>query len=179
MAIFFFFCIDNIRQIARLFPTVHYALNLRDAARNEFERNMERRYNLKCRRKPKCSEKTCTGQVWIKNQIHIQLWPDRESNLDCIGERHGNNRCTNLPAQIEYLMVPREMEFTGSGKLGLKAYFQISYRRCFLKMLKSEFFASICSSPPRSTFLKRNSVEIISVGKKKQYLITFHQCELI
>ena len=27
------------------------------------------------------------------------LWPDRESNPGRIGERHGNNRCANLPAQ--------------------------------------------------------------------------------
>ena len=39
------------------------------------------------------------GQVWIKNQIHIQLWPDWESNPGRIGERHGNNRCANPPAQ--------------------------------------------------------------------------------
>ena len=32
--------IYNIRRIARLFPTVHYALNLRDAARNEFLRKL-------------------------------------------------------------------------------------------------------------------------------------------
>ena len=37
--------INNIRRIARLFPTVHLALNLRDAARNELDRNMERRYD--------------------------------------------------------------------------------------------------------------------------------------
>ena len=39
------------------------------------------------------------GQVWIENQIHIWLWPDWESNLGRIGERHGNNRCANPPAQ--------------------------------------------------------------------------------
>ena len=39
------------------------------------------------------------GQVWIENQIHIRLWPDWESNPGRIGERHGNNRCANLPAQ--------------------------------------------------------------------------------
>ena len=38
------------------------------------------------------------GQVWIENQIHIRLWPDWESNLGRIGERHGNNRCANPPA---------------------------------------------------------------------------------
>ena len=38
------------------------------------------------------------GQVWIENQIHIRLWPDWESNPGRIGERHGNNRCANLPA---------------------------------------------------------------------------------
>ena len=54
LAIIFIY-IYNIRRIARHFPTVHYALNLRDAARNEFERNMERRF--RCRWKPKCSEK--------------------------------------------------------------------------------------------------------------------------
>ena len=35
------------------------------------------------------------GQVWIENQIHIRLWPDWESNLGRIGERHGNNRSAN------------------------------------------------------------------------------------
>ena len=39
------------------------------------------------------------GQVWIENQIHIRLWPDWESNPGRIGERHGNNRCANPPAQ--------------------------------------------------------------------------------
>ena len=58
----FIFLIYNIRRIARLFPRVHYALNLRDAARNELEKNMERRYDFRCRRKPKCSEKTCVGK---------------------------------------------------------------------------------------------------------------------
>ena len=38
--------IYNIRRIARLFPTVHYALNLRDAARNEF---FEKDYGKKIR----------------------------------------------------------------------------------------------------------------------------------
>ena len=33
------FLIYNIRRIARYFPTVHCVLNLREAARNEFERN--------------------------------------------------------------------------------------------------------------------------------------------
>ena len=40
------------------------------------------------------------GQVWIENQIHIWLWPDWESNPGRIGERHGNNRCANLPAHM-------------------------------------------------------------------------------
>ena len=39
------------------------------------------------------------GQVWIENQIHIRLWSDWESNPGRIGERHGNNRCANPPAQ--------------------------------------------------------------------------------
>ena len=43
----FIYFIHNIRRITRLFPTVHYALNLRDADRNEFERNMERRYDFR------------------------------------------------------------------------------------------------------------------------------------
>ena len=48
------------------------------------------------------------GQVWIENQIHIQLWPDWESNLGRFGERHGNNRCANPPAQVfitEYMVI--------------------------------------------------------------------------
>ena len=40
------------------------------------------------------------GQVWIENQIHIWLWPDWESNPGRIGERQGNNRCANPPAQV-------------------------------------------------------------------------------
>ena len=42
------------------------------------------------------------GQEWIENQIHIRLWPDWESNPGRIGERHGNNRCANPPAQGGY-----------------------------------------------------------------------------
>ena len=61
--------IYNIRRIARLFPTVHYALNLRDAARNELDRNMERRYDFRCRRKPKCSEKTCAGKYGSRTKF--------------------------------------------------------------------------------------------------------------
>ena len=61
--------IYNIRRIARLLPTVHYALNLRDAARNEFERNVERRYNFRCRRKPKGSEKTCAGKYGSRTKF--------------------------------------------------------------------------------------------------------------
>ena len=66
---FLFVFIYNIRRIARLFPTVHYALNLRDAARNEFERNMERRYDFRCRRKPKCSKKTCAGKYGSRTKF--------------------------------------------------------------------------------------------------------------
>ena len=65
----YLFFIYNIRRIARLFPTVHYALNLRDAARNELERNMERRYDFRCRRKPKCSEKTCAGKYGSRTKF--------------------------------------------------------------------------------------------------------------
>ena len=39
------------------------------------------------------------GQVWIENQIQIRLWSDWESNLGRIFERHGNNRCANLPTR--------------------------------------------------------------------------------
>ena len=67
--IYLFIFIYNIRRIARLFPTVHYALNLRDAARNELERNMERRYDFRCRRKPKCSEKTCAGKYGSRTKF--------------------------------------------------------------------------------------------------------------
>ena len=61
--------IYNIRRIARLFPTVQYALNLRDAARNELEKVMERRYDFRCRRKPKCSEKTCAGKYGSRTEF--------------------------------------------------------------------------------------------------------------
>ena len=40
------------------------------------------------------------GQVWIENQIHIRLQPDWESSPGRIGERHGNNRCTNPPRPV-------------------------------------------------------------------------------
>ena len=69
------FFIYNIRRIARLFPTVHYTLNLRDTARNEFERNMERRYDFRCRRKPKCSEKTCAGKYGSRTKFTYDSRP--------------------------------------------------------------------------------------------------------
>ena len=49
------------------------------------------------------------GQVWIENQIHIRLWPDWESNLGRIGERHGNNRCANPPAVNPKISIPRKL----------------------------------------------------------------------
>ena len=67
--IFIYLFIYNIRRIARLFPTVHYALNLIDAARDEIERNMERRHDFRCRRKPKCSEKTCAGKYGSRTKF--------------------------------------------------------------------------------------------------------------
>ena len=67
--------IYNIRRIARLFPTVHYALNLRDTARNELDRNMERRYDFRCRRKPKCSEKTCAGKYGSRTKFTYDSAP--------------------------------------------------------------------------------------------------------
>ena len=73
----FFKFIYNIRRIARLFPTVHYALNLRDAARNELDRNMERRYDFRCRRKPKCSEKTCAGKYGSRTKFTYDSDPNR------------------------------------------------------------------------------------------------------
>ena len=54
---------------------MHYALNLRDAARNEFERNMERRYDFRCRRKPKCSKKTCAGKYGSRNKFTYDCSP--------------------------------------------------------------------------------------------------------
>ena len=89
--------IHNIRRIARLFPTVHYALNLRDAARNEFERNVERRYDFMMQEETEVLGENLCGQVWIENQIHTRLWPDWESNPGRIGERHGNNHCASDP----------------------------------------------------------------------------------
>ena len=97
---FIYLFIYNIRRIARLFPTVHYALNLRYAARNEFERNMERRYDFRCRRKPKCSGKTCAGKYGSRTKFTYDS--DWESNPGHIGERHGNNRCANPPALFWY-----------------------------------------------------------------------------
>ena len=32
------------------------------------------------------------GRAWIDNQIHIQPWPDRESNPGCSGKRQTNDR---------------------------------------------------------------------------------------
>ena len=67
-------CMYNIRRIARLFPTV-YALNFRDAARNEFDRNVERRYDFRCRRKPKCSEETCAGKYGSRTKFTYDSGP--------------------------------------------------------------------------------------------------------
>ena len=66
---FIYLFIYNIWWIARLFPTVHYALNLRDVTRNELDRNMERRYDFRCRRKPKCLEKTCAGKYGSRTKF--------------------------------------------------------------------------------------------------------------
>ena len=43
------------------------------------------------------------GQVWIKNQIHIRLWPDWESNPGRIGERHGPLRQPARPMLLKQL----------------------------------------------------------------------------
>ena len=81
----FYLSIYNIRRIARLFPTVHYTLNLRDAARTEFERNMERRYDFRCRRKPKCSEKTCAGKYGSRTKFTYDSGPTGNRTLSsCI-----------------------------------------------------------------------------------------------
>ena len=71
----FFIYIYNIRWLARLFPTVHYALNSRDAARNKFERNMERRHDFRCKRKPKCSEKTWVGKYGSRTNFTYDSGP--------------------------------------------------------------------------------------------------------
>ena len=48
--------------------------------------------NQNARRKP-------AQASMYRDQIHIRLWPDWESNPARIGETHGNNRCANPPAQ--------------------------------------------------------------------------------
>ena len=87
--------IYNIRRIAWANPNSAYALKFKGCLRCVKERNAERIFDFRCRRKPKCSEKTCGDEYGIDNQIHVQPWPDRESNPGRSGERRTNNRCSN------------------------------------------------------------------------------------
>ena len=116
--LYLFIYIYNIRRIARLFPTVHYALNLRDAARNELDRNMGRRYDFRCRRKPKCSEKTCAGKYGSRTKFTYDSDLTGNRTRAALVKGTGNNRCANPPAQIImiwglyllwYLWLPRSL----------------------------------------------------------------------
>ena len=91
--------IYNIRRIARLFPTVHYTLNLRDAARNELERNMERRYDFRCRRKPKCSEKTCAGKYGSRTKFTYDSDPTGNRTRAALVKGTGTTAAPTCPPQ--------------------------------------------------------------------------------
>ena len=84
---------------ARLFPTVHYALNLRDAARNELERNMERRYDFRCRRKPKCSEKTCAGKYGSRTKFTYDSDPTGNRTRAALVKGTGTTAAPTCPPQ--------------------------------------------------------------------------------
>ena len=96
-----FIYIYNIRRIARLFPTVHYALNLRDAARNEFERNMERRYDFRCRRKPKCSEKTCVGKYGSRTKFTYDSDPTGNRTRAALVKGTGTTTAPTRPSPLK------------------------------------------------------------------------------
>ena len=97
MAIHLYLFIYNIRWIARLFPTVHNTLNLRDAARNEFERNMERRYDFRCRRKPKCSEKTCAGKYGSRTKFTYDSGPTGDRTRAALVKGTGTTAAPTCP----------------------------------------------------------------------------------
>ena len=96
--LFIYLFIYNIRRIARLFPTVHYALNLRDAARNE--RNMERRYDFRCRRKPKCSEKTCAGKYGSRTKFTYDSDPTGNRTRAALVKGTGTTAAPTCPPQV-------------------------------------------------------------------------------
>ena len=99
--------IYNIR-IARYFPTVHYALNLRDASKNEFERNMERRYDFR-RRKPKCSEKTCARKYGSRTKFTYDSGPTgnrtQAALLKDTRTTAAPTCCANLPTYVLALLI--------------------------------------------------------------------------
>ena len=99
--LFFILFIYNIRRIARLFPTVHYALNLRDAARNEFfEKVMERRYDFRCRRKPKCSEKTCAGKYGSRTKFTYDSGPTGNRTRAALVKGTGTTAAPTRPPPV-------------------------------------------------------------------------------
>ena len=69
-------------------------------------------------------------QVWIKNQIHIWLWPDWESNPGHIGERHGNIPCANPPMTVNLMVRPQRPLF-------MSTLFNFMHQNC----LKSVFYS--------------------------------------
>ena len=98
---FIYLFIYNIRRIARLFPTVHYALNLRDAARNEFfEKVMERRYDFRCRRKPKCSEKTCAGKYGSRTKFTYDSGPTGNRTRAALVKGTGTTAAPTRPSMF-------------------------------------------------------------------------------
>ena len=99
-----FIFIYNIRRKARLFPTVHYARNLRDASRNEFfERNMERKYDFRSRRKPKCLEKTCAGKYGSRTKFTYDSGPTGNRTRAALVKGTGTTGAPpRLPAKGNY-----------------------------------------------------------------------------
>ena len=101
--------IYNIRRIARLFPTVHYALNLRNAARNEFERNMEIRYDFRCRRKPKCAEKTCVGKYGSRTKFTYDSDPTGNRIRAALVKGMGTTTAPTRPPSLNVLNVAENL----------------------------------------------------------------------
>ena len=96
----------------------------------------------------------CCLHLVIKKKHKISY--NMALTLSCLQTKSGQQICDIL--KQKYM-----------NKLKLKTYSQISYRWRSQKFFKFEFFASICSSPLRSKFSKRNWAEIISLWNESHF----------